>query len=307
VNRIDRLFAILLLLQSRRSVHASDIAQRFEITERTVYRDIAALTEMGVPVVSLPGVGYQIMEGFYLPPLVFTSDEASALFLGAHMLAATGNFPEATTTAIEKFRAALPQRTRQTVQALSEVIQFHLPKNRFLLDAPHLIQLREAILERRVIFIRYHSRAEDALTEREVDPYGLVSSESAWYFHGYCHLRQDIRSFRLDRVETLAVLAKSFSVRTFAPFNSDFQTIRLRVDPAAARWVRERQHYTFVGEQPVSEAFMMTYQVQTFAEIKAWILAWGASVEVLGPASLRNAMYEEAIALLQHYQPPETS
>jgi predicted DNA-binding transcriptional regulator YafY len=309
MNRIDRLFAILLVLQNRRTVRASEIAQRFEITERTVYRDIAALIEMGVPIVSLPGVGYQMMDGFYLPPLVFTPDEASALFLGAHMLTATGNFPEATQRAIEKLATALPRRTRQTAQGLAEIIQFFLPRNPFHLDAPHLVRLREAILQRRVIAIRYHSRLGDTVTEREVDPYGLTVSETAWYFHGYCHLRQDVRSFRLDRVESLSVLERSFDtpVSSLPPTIPELHTIRLKVNADAARWVRERQHYGYVGEEISSEIVVMTYHVELFSEIQAWILAWGAAVEVLEPSTLRLAIADEVAAMLDHYRPSETS
>ena len=99
MNRIDRLFAITLLLQARGRLRAKDLAVWFEVSERTIYRDIAALSESGVPVVSLPGEGYELMEGFFLPPLLFTSVEASALLLGAQMLTshATGRLPASAT------------------------------------------------------------------------------------------------------------------------------------------------------------------------------------------------------------------
>ena len=82
MNRIDRLFATLLLLQARRRLRAEDLAGHFEVSRRTISRDMAALAEMGVPLVSLPGEGYELMPGYYLPPLVFDEDEAAALFLG---------------------------------------------------------------------------------------------------------------------------------------------------------------------------------------------------------------------------------
>lgn len=309
MNRIDRLFAILLRLQSRRIVRASEIAEHFEITERTVYRDMSALMQMGVPIVALPGVGYQMMEGFYLPPLVFTSEEANALFLGASMLAASGNFVDATRQAIEKLRIALPERTRHNAQQLAEMIEFYLPKNSFQLDAPYLVQLRDAILQRQTIRIRYHSRSENALTEREIDPYGILASPPAWYFQGYCHLRQGIRSFRLDRVESLVVLKKHFEApEALLPESTpEFHTIRLKVETDNARWVRERQHYGFIGESATPDGIVMRYQVETFSEIQAWILAWGANVEVLEPHALREAIFAEAESILQRRYSVETS
>jgi predicted DNA-binding transcriptional regulator YafY len=309
MNRIDRLFAILLLLQNRRVVRASDIAERFEITERTVYRDIAALAQMGVPVVSLPGVGYRIMEGFYLPPLVFTSEEASALYLGAAVMTASGNFVKAARGAIEKLNAALPERTRRSAQTLAEMVEFTLPKNAFNLEAPYLVQLRDAIVRRRTVHLRYHSRSGDRVTERDVDPYSLTTSQAAWYFSGFCHLRQDIRSFRLDRVDSLIVLRQTFSVRkdVLPAAPAEQHQVRLRVAPDQARWLRERQHYGFVGETAAPAGIEMIYRVETFAEIQPWILGWGASVEVLEPPALRDAVFAEAGAVLERRQRHETS
>lgn len=114
MNRIDRLFAITLLLQAKGRVRARDLATWFEVSERTIYRDMGALSESGVPVISLPGEGYELMEGFYLPPLLFTPAEASALFLGAQMLAshATGRLPASAQQALDKVAAILPQDLR---------------------------------------------------------------------------------------------------------------------------------------------------------------------------------------------------
>src|SRR5262249_31926537 len=146
MNRIDRLFAILLFLQSRRVVRATELAQHFEIAERTVYRDMSALMQLGIPIVSLPGVGYQMMNGFFLPPLSFTPDEATALFLGASLLIASGNYESAAQNAKDNLSVALPERTRQTSQNLADIIEFYLPKKTFHLDSPYLIQLSQAIL-----------------------------------------------------------------------------------------------------------------------------------------------------------------
>src|SRR5262245_45552183 len=114
MNRIDRLFAILLKLQGKSPITSLDLARSFEVSQRTVYRDIAALSEMGVPVVALPGEGYTLMEGFYLPPLVFTPSEATALFLGARMLAleAAGCLPADAEQALTKIAHILPDKTR---------------------------------------------------------------------------------------------------------------------------------------------------------------------------------------------------
>ena len=118
MNRIDRLFATMLLLQNKQRVRAEDLAERFAISKRTVYRDVAALHEMGVPIVSLPGEGYELMPGYYLPPLLFTPDEAGALFLAANMLIqqAEGQTAQDVATGLAKITAVLPPQTRQEAE-----------------------------------------------------------------------------------------------------------------------------------------------------------------------------------------------
>lgn len=119
--------AYLLLFQSRGMMRAQDFAQRFEISERTVYRDIQALSEVGVPIVAMPGEGYRLMEGYYLPPVAFSPAEARALFLAVSMLAgfaAEGETQTAARTALEKVRAVLPAATLRQVEALQAAIVF---------------------------------------------------------------------------------------------------------------------------------------------------------------------------------------
>jgi biotin operon repressor len=148
MNRIDRLFAILLLIQRKRCLRAVDLAQAFEVSERTIYRDMTALSESGVPIVALPGTGYQLTEGYYLPPLLFSPDEAAALFLSIQMLLAhtTGGIHANATSALAKIAVILPTPLRQTTEHLAATIQFFKPAARFTGDDPqveimtHLIQ-----------------------------------------------------------------------------------------------------------------------------------------------------------------------
>jgi predicted DNA-binding transcriptional regulator YafY len=147
MNRIDRLFGIILQLQQRRRVRAQDLAARFEVSERTIYRDMTALSEVGVPIAALPGEGYELMEGYYLRPLVFTPDEASALSLAAQMFLsqASGRVAAAEQAALAKITAVLPEATRQQTATLLEMMQFMLPPTRFNLDDERLVLLQQAI------------------------------------------------------------------------------------------------------------------------------------------------------------------
>jgi predicted DNA-binding transcriptional regulator YafY len=304
MNRIDRLFAILLKLQSKSPVTSHNLAGSFEVSQRTVYRDIAALSEMGVPIVALPGEGYTLMEGYYLPPLIFTPDEAVALFLGARMLAgqAAGSIPNDAEQALAKIAHALPDHTRQHVEQLNGIIQFFLPENRFNLDDPRLLTLQTAILEHRLVHLRYHSQSRDELTVRDIEPHALLYYNGNWYVNGYCRLRQDARGFRLERIEAFTLRDETFQPRPLKETPAEKFAVRVRIAHDHARWVRERQHYAFQSEESTPQGILMTYcvdTVDTASEIRSWLLGWGAAAEVLSPQSLRDDLRREAQKLVE--------
>ena len=302
MNRLDRLFAITLMLQAKGRLRAKDLAAWFEVSERTIYRDIAALSESGVPVVSLPGEGYELMEGFFLPPLLFTPAEASALLLGAQMLTshASGRLPASAQQALAKIAAILPDELRLEMQRLGEIVQFVAPSQRFDLDHPLLATLQQAIGERRVVRLRYHSYNRNEVTEREVEPQQLAYSSGAWYLSGYCRLRQGERAFRLDRIDGLDLLKKTFKPRPADRPQGEPIEVTIRFQPDVVRWVRERQHYAFQAEEPAPDGgAVMVYRLGTLQEIKPWLLSWGAAAEPLTPAHLRDEMRQEILKLVE--------
>ncbi|MCB0062444.1 MAG: YafY family transcriptional regulator [Caldilineaceae bacterium] len=301
MNRIDRLFATLLLLQKTDIVRAEDLAAHFEISKRTVYRDVAALSEMGVPVISLPGEGYGLMSGYFLPPLLFTADEAAALVLGAQWLAqqATGRLPAATADAVAKLTHVLPKSTKQEVEQLMSILRFYVTSAPFDLHDPLLAQLQSVIRDQRPVQIVYHSLSGDERTERIIEPHLLIFGNGAWYVEAYCRLRKDRRSFRLSRIECCTPVAQSFTEPLPDRQRSEKITVVVRFTQESARWVRERQHYAFVQERTSSgqnggQCVEMVYAVDALYEIQSWILGWGAQAEVVEPLTLRQAIFEEA-------------
>ncbi len=302
MNRIDRLFGILLQLQSKKRVHSKELAAAFEVSERTIFRDIAVLTEMGVPITTEWGEGYALMEGFYLPPLIFTPDEASSLFLGARMLShqAAGKLSDASRQALAKLEAVLPKAAREQVEELSETIRFMLPERRFNLDDRRLVSLRQAIRHHRLIHIMYHSYTRDEVTHRQVEPYELIYAGDSWYMHGYCRLRQDTREFRLDRIDELRLLDETFTRRNLSESNQEYEIVQVRFAQEDQRWVHEDQHYAFQSEETLADgAVIMTYHPNRALEMKPWLLRWGARVNVLSPLSLRVAIRQEAIRMAE--------
>lgn len=297
MNRIDRLLGYILLFQKHGRLRAEDLAAAFEISRRTVYRDIHALSELGVPVVTWPGQGYTLMEGYFLPPLLFTPDEAAALVLGATLLAqqARGQWPGRAARATAKVTAILPAETRQRVDRLLEIIEFYLPHQTFDLEEPRLTALQRAIHERRAVRLSYTSYGGAAPTERVIEPERLTYGEGQWYITGFCRLRDAERSFRLERIDSLLVLDERFTPRPSQPEPSPLVEARVRFVPSVRRWVREQQHYGFVHESGDE----MIYRVQEMGELGRWLLGWGRAVEAISPAALRHLVRDEAQQLVE--------
>lgn len=215
-----RLLTVLELLQSRRQMSGSELARRLEVDPRTVRRYITMLQDMGIPVEAERGPygSYQLQRGQKLPPLLFTDAEAIALTLGL-LAIREFRFPvevAAVESALAKTERVMPEKLLQPARALQEKVtfNFNLPSIRFEND--FVAALSSAAQQHRQVHLHYRAWNGEE-TERDFDPYGIVFNEGYWYTSGYCHLRQDLRTFRLDRIAALERRAATFA----APENFD--------------------------------------------------------------------------------------
>jgi predicted DNA-binding transcriptional regulator YafY len=209
MRRADRLFQIVLLLGRGRVVTARDLATALEVSERTIYRDVADLCLSGVPVEGEAGVGYLLRGGYHLPPLMFDPEELAALALGSRMVKGWSD-PElgrAAERALLKIEAALPERLRndRTRDALL-VPGFHVPA---AVVGPLAIMRRAIAASSKLRF--GYTRADGVVTERVVWPLGLFFWGEAWTLGAWCELREDFRTFRLDRMTHIETMAERFS------------------------------------------------------------------------------------------------
>ena len=208
-----RALTVLELLQSRPSITGPELAERLEMDVRTVRRYITILQDIGIPIEGTIGRhgGYRLRPGFKLPPLMFTEEEATAIALG--LLGAAWlqiSMPSAATEgALAKVSRVLPQRSRERMNALAAHMILSPHQQAAPPAAELLLNLSEAIQQRRRIALDYRSY-HDQVTHRTVEPYSIVGWWGRWYLVGYCCLRQDFRLFRLDRLEQVQYLAESF-------------------------------------------------------------------------------------------------
>lgn len=208
-----RVLALLELLQSHGQLSGRELAQRLEVDGRTLRRYIRHLEDLGIPVTTERGRhgGYRLVAGFKLPPLMFSAEEAQAIALGLLAVRGLGlaETAAAGASAQAKLERVMPANLQQRVRALSESATLDLPRSRAASDNGLLPALADAAQARQRVRLSYRSeQGETSL--REVDPYGLVYRWGLWYLGGLCHLRQGLRSFRLDRIQALQTLDSHF-------------------------------------------------------------------------------------------------
>lgn len=313
MNRTDRLLAIVLELQGKRRQRAEDLAATFETSVRTIYRDMQALGQAGVPLISVPGRGYSLVEGYFLPPVSFTTDEAVMLLLGADVMSQSfdADYHEASLAAIRKIASVLSERQQADVEAVRESLRFiEAGQGEGSPEQGKLRLLRSAIVARQRVCLRYQARRpSDALSRgepREVDPYGLVHVGGRWYLNAYCHLRHDVRNFRLERIEEVIPLERAFTrpagvgAMTRGPARGEM-VIRALVAGEMARWVRESRFFHITALEDTPDGLLVTLHAREERDVVQWLLGWGRHIRVLEPASLRRLVAEEAEALLREH------
>jgi predicted DNA-binding transcriptional regulator YafY len=208
VRRADRLFQIIQFIRSHRVTTAAALARSLEVSERTVYRDIRDLVLSGVPIEGEAGVGYMLRKGFDLPPLMFTRDEVEALVLGTRVVSswADAGLGRAAETALDRIAAALPDELRtRLLESRLFAPSFRVPED----VIERLGVLRVATTEKQKVWLAYGD-AKASQSERVVRPLALSFWGATWALTAWCELRNDFRSFRLDRIRELRALDQRF-------------------------------------------------------------------------------------------------
>jgi len=209
MRRADRLFRLVQHLRGGRLLTARILAERLEVSERTIYRDVADLQASGVPIDGEAGVGYLMREGYDLPPLMFTRDEISALVAGARLIAAWGGARMALSAAdaLGKIEAVLPPTARKTAD---EVRVYAFDTRMSDLEKMRLDRIDAAIGEQRILTLHYADEG-GARTVRDVEPMGLYFWGRVWTLVGWCRLRDDFRMFRVDRIDDMIEPERKFA------------------------------------------------------------------------------------------------
>jgi len=216
--RLSRLTAIITQLQSKRIVTAKHLAEKHNVSVRTIYRDIRTLEQSGIPIITEEGKGYSIMEGYHLPPVLFTEDEANALITVEQLMIHNkdASFSENVSSALEKIKAILRYSQKGNADLLAERIYFGGHQNQGK-TSNNLMQIQSAITNYQVLNITYNS-SHQKRTTRSIEPFAIYSIHGNFLLIAFCRLRNDFRAFRIDFIEKLVS-----ENETFTPHNMTIQ------------------------------------------------------------------------------------
>jgi len=314
VNRIDRLHAILTHLQSKKRVTAQEIADRFSISLRTVYRDVKALDESGVPVIGEAGTGYTVMEGYRLPPVMFTQEEASALLLGSKLAEqfTDGSVKKHFSAALFKIKAVLRGPDKEYVESLTDSIEILSRRPVTEEISRHYLSLfQQAIVHKKVVDIKYQSPMREETTKRNVEPIGLLYYSSAWHLIAWCRLRNDYRDFRLSRMLNVSLGEEQFDASTHPSVQEYLRQITaeyqleeaiILFEKDRARYVQEQKYMNgFVSEEDLGNVIRMKFMTSSMSYFGRWLLMYTSHVRIESPDSLRLLMQELGEKLYKHY------
>lgn len=310
-----RLINLIMLLQRRPNQKAADLAAELGISVRSLHRYMDGLDEMGIPIYSErgPAGGFSLVRGYKLPPLVFTPEEAVSLSLGASLVQEMWSslYSEAAASALARLNALLPEAQRQEAAwARRSLVASGMQRPNLERLAPLLETLRQAARENQKVRMAYLSPGRPDATSRTVDPHALAYRWGWWYVIGYCHRREGMRIFRLDRITELTRLdeifvpEKDFDARAF--FEGEMAadqglTVRLRFQPEMAQVAHANPfNWTDKEDQP-DGSVIVSMQVPDLTWAASLALAYGPGVVVLEPEAVRQEVCRWAQSIASQY------
>jgi predicted DNA-binding transcriptional regulator YafY len=312
---------LVLFIKSHPGIHVKDIAQVFNTSERTIYRDFNTLSLAGFPVYSVPGKGggYFIDKDCFLPPLRFTCEEVASLLIAAKFFLNQKGFPyqQNIQLALSKIEGIMESENKKYMQKIDKKISVYLGKMKDYQSYDITFQqINKAIIDKNQIIITYYTITRNKQTIRTVDPLHLMFKGGFWYLIAFCHWRDEIKIFRIDRIKDIQKTNKSFNIPSTFSLSSylgkSWQVVRgegetykieIKIFPPASRWVREEvRHHTQKIINLDNETILFTAEVPSFIEIKKWVLQLGSCAQVLKPEELKNKVLEEIDGMRGRYR-----
>ncbi|MCE5287570.1 MAG: YafY family transcriptional regulator [Pelosinus sp.] len=314
-EKLLRLLKIISLIEHRHGAELQDLVTECNVCERTIYRDLDALNQSGLPIYFDDKMKrYRFMDKVFLRPLTFTVDEATALLACVQDFSKNDNpLGNSLRLAQGKILASLPDDRQSQVDKACRSVDIKVAAKHTDVSEQLFNIIEKAIDKQCRVNICYYTKTRESETERVIDPYVITFRGSAWYLVAFCHLRKAVLMFRMDRIRKVSetkepfVVPSDFSAQEY--FSGSWLIergepihVKLKFLPEAARWVRTE---TFHPSQRITEcesgSIIFEATVNGRREISRWILGYGAEVEVLEPEELRVYLKEQVEQMAKVY------
>ncbi len=337
MNRFDRVTSLLLLLQTRSIVTAQFLADYFNVSERTIYRDIRTLENAGVPIGAEAGVGYFIEQGYRLPPISFTLDEASSLLLGEKLLISSldTNSLIDFKQAVNKVRSVINSSDKDYLSSFDEDIKVLPTGSHFPIDdminqgiskehdslnekekIPHsgdnwLRECRSVLVRAQVVEIDYNALSSNTRTIRKIEPIGLFYYSWHWHLIAWCHLREGYRDFRLDRIVSFSPQDENFirhsrlTLHEYLNVQSEreeLEEVEIVFTFESARFVGEQRYmFGFIEEQRQKDGVKMRFLTHVPEYMARWLLQYTNDIEIIRGDSIKKSLQQFSSQLWEHW------
>ncbi len=315
MNKFDRTVSILLLLQTKKTVTAQELANKFEVSLRTIYRDLRTLESAGIPIYAEAGVGYSLAHGYHLPPVLFSKAEALSFLVAEKIVEKMTSSDTANdfSNAVNKIKAVLKDADKDSFNRLTDHIHVAERLSSQVSFGEHFLQeILGAIDRKEQLNIEYHAvYSKSQKTVRRIEPLGLQFYSSYWHLIAFCELRQGYRDFRIDRIKKLESTGDSFVFNH--PNLSDYmektaaekQLIPVEVvfTKKAGEYARTQKYfYGFTHETETEQNITMHFLASSLEGMAHWLLIFIDKIEINYPQTLIDLMKELSKRLAENYK-----
>ncbi|AZA84979.1 transcriptional regulator [Chryseobacterium lactis] len=312
LKKLDRVTAILTQLQSKSVVRAQDLAEKFDVSIRTIYRDVKTLENAGIPIIGEAGNGYSLMDGYKLPPVMFTKEEVLSFITAEKLMQkfshqSLGNHYQ---TAMEKVRSVLRHSDKNLIQNIEkqiDVFNFHTQPGDSLKNVIPIIL--ESIEEKTQLNIEYQT-VDSRVTIRIIETVGVFFEFNFWYIMAYCTLRNDFRQFRIDRILKISKTQTPFlqeygQINDYRKRSNENKVIaRLLVDKKImAHLVNSKRYYGLIQEEETPQGVELTFETEWINDgFPRWVVTFADYATILEPESLRTRLNELLLKMTERHQ-----
>jgi len=300
LKKLDRVTAILTQLQSKPIVRAQDLAEKFEVSVRTIYRDIKTLENAGIPIIGEAGSGYSLMDGYKLPPVMFTKEEVLSFITAEKLMQkfshqSLGNHYQ---TAMEKLRSVLRSSDKNLIQNIEnqiDIFDYHEKQEDSIKNI--IPTILESISEKKQLKMNYQN-VDGETTERTIEAVGVFYEFNYWYVMAFCTMRKDFRQFRIDRIVQIFKTQDPFSQEygKINEYRKDYKgvktKVRLLVDKKImGHLVNSKRYYGLTEEKSTEKGCELTFEANWIDEgFPRWLITFADYAEILEPESLKIKM-----------------